>query len=144
MKRLARAALILSFAVGLSGVASAADSSAKLEATPQGKVYRALLAAMKSGNIAAYKKCMVKANGPMIDHDAKEMGKTPKDVLEFLNMVSPDPITLTDLKVTGKKATMSATGQGKMGDGLNYGTVDLAEEDGQWKVVKQSWTNKKN
>jgi hypothetical protein len=29
------------------------------------------------------------------------------------------------------------------GEPLNYGTIDLAEEDGQWKVVEQSWTNKK-
>jgi hypothetical protein len=53
----------------------------------------------------------------------------------------PSDLKLTGLKVEGKKATMNATGM--MDKEVNKGTIQLEEENGQWKVGKQSWTNAK-
>ena len=106
-----------------------------LEATPQGKAYRTLLKTVETGDYEGYKKAMVAEAGKMIDDQTKEMGMTPQKAM------APSDIKLTDLKVEGKKATLSATGKS---DGeTNWGTVELHEENGAWKVGKQSWTNKK-
>jgi hypothetical protein len=69
------------------------------------------------------------------------MGKSPKDMLEFMSMMTPKDLTFTSLKVDGKKATLMATG--KVDAEVNKGTIELAEEDGQWKVGHESWTNAK-
>jgi hypothetical protein len=112
-----------------------------LEATPQAKAYRTLLKTVETGDYEGYKKAMVAEAGKMIDEQTKEMGMTPQKAMEFLKAMSPSDIKLTDLKVEGKKATLSATGKS---DGeTNWGTVELQEENGAWKVGKQSWTNKK-
>ncbi len=141
MKTFVRGALFAVLAVGLVRTARGADDARKLESTPQAKVYRASLKAMKAGDYEAYKKCMMKAAIPQMEEQAKEMKKSPKEVLEFLSMLTPTDITLTALKVDGKKATMTATG--KQDGEVNKGTIELAEEDGQWKVGHQSWTNAK-
>ena len=36
---------------------------------------------------------------------------------------------------------MMATG--KVGDEVNKGTIEFEQEDGQWKIAQQSWTNAK-
>jgi hypothetical protein len=112
-----------------------------LEATPQGKAYRALLKTVEDGDYEAYKKAMVAEAAVEIDKQTKEIGMPPKKAMEMLKALAPSDIKLTDLKVDGKKATLSATG--KSGGETNWGTVELAEENGAWKVGKQSWTNKK-
>ena len=71
----------------------------------------------------------------------KELKKTPKELMEFVKMMSPTDVKLTDLKVDGKKATLSMTGKS---DGqMMKGTADLVEENGQWKIGKQDWSNAK-
>jgi hypothetical protein len=141
MKRLLGIAVASVLVLGLSSAVRAADDTKKLESTPQVKTYRALLAAMKAGDYAAYKKCMVKEAGPQMDEQAKQMGKSPKEVLEFMAMMTPPDVTVTGLKVDGKKATLQASG--KLDNEMNYGTIEMAQEDGQWKVGKQSWANHK-
>ena len=128
-------------AAGAAGAAAASADSKKLESTPQVKAYRAQLAAMKAGDYEAYKKTMVKEAGPQMDKQAKEMGKSPKEVLGFMVMMTPADITITSMKVEGKKATLTASG--KLDGELNKGTIEMAEEDGQWKVGHQSWSNAK-
>ncbi len=140
MKAFFRGALIAVLALAFVRTARAADAK-KIEATPQAKVYRSLLAATKAADYEAYKKCVMKAAIPDMEKQAKEMKKSPKEVLEFLGMMTPSDIVLTSLKVDGKKATMTATG--KMDGEVNKGTIELAEEGGQWKVGHQSWTNAK-
>ena len=142
MKRFVRGTLAAVLALGLCSAVRAADDAKKLESTPQVKGYRALLAAMKAGDYAAYKKCMVKEAGPQMDEQARQMGKTPKEVLGFMAMMTPSDIVVTDMKVDGKKATLHATG--KQEGETNYGTIEMAQEDGQWKVGHQSWSNKKS
>jgi hypothetical protein len=76
-----------------------------------------------------------------IDQQMKDSGMDPKKGMEFLKAMSPTDLKFTSFKVDGKKATLLATG--KVGGELNYGTIEMAEEDGQWKIVQQGWTNKK-
>lgn len=117
-----------------------ADSK-NLEATPQAKAYRALLKAVDAGDFDAYKKCVTKEGVKAIDQQMKESGMEPKKGMELLKMLVPADVKFTSLKVDGKKATLEATG--KVGGEMSKGTIPLEEEDGQWKVGKQSWTNAK-
>jgi hypothetical protein len=119
----------------------AAGKPKNLEATPQAKAYRALEKTVAAGDYEAYKKNMAAESAKGMDQQMKEMGMEPAKGMAFLKAMSPTDLKFTSLKVDGKKATLLATG--KMGGEMNYGTIDLVEEDGQWKVAKQSWTNKK-
>lgn len=140
MRILARMTLAL-LVVTLVSAPTLAGGGKDLEATPQAKAYRALLKTIESGDYEAYKKAMVAEAAADIDKQTKEMGMTPKKAMEFLKAIAPSDVKLTELKVDGKKAMMSATG--KSGGETNWGTIELAEENGAWKVGKQSWTNKK-
>jgi hypothetical protein len=140
MRILTRMTLSVLF-IALVCAPALAGGGKDLEATPQGKAYRALLKTVEDGDYEAYKKAMVAEAAVEIDKQTKEMGMPPKKAMEMLKALAPSDIKLTDLKVDGKKATLSATG--KSGGETNWGTVELAEENGAWKVGKQSWTNKK-
>jgi hypothetical protein len=140
MRILARTTLALPV-LALLAAPALAGGGKDLEATPQAKAYRVLLKAVDDGDYEAYKKAMVAEAAKSIDEQTKEMGMTPKKGMEFLKAMAPTDIKLTDLKVDGKKATLFATGKS---DGeTNWGTIELAEENGAWKVGHQSWTNKK-
>jgi hypothetical protein len=128
------ALLALAFAVA----ARAAQDAA---ASPQAKAYQALLKAVAAGDYAAYKKCMTKAANEGIEKQTKEMNLDPKKVMGMLQAMTPADIKYTAVKVDGKKATLDATG--KVGGEPNWGTINLEEEDGQWKIGQQSWTNTK-
>lgn len=130
-------AILLSLGVSMAAVAGGKD----LEATPQAKAYRALLKAIDAGDYEAYKKCMVADAARDIDAQVKQMGKTPKETMGFFKAMEPTDIKFTSLDVKDKKATLTATG--KNSGEVNKGTIELAEENGQWKVGKQSWTNAK-
>jgi hypothetical protein len=138
MRTLRRIALCVSLlAVSVAGFS--ATQTKDLDKTPQAKAYQELLKAVAAGDYEAYKKSMTKEAAKSIDQQTKEMGLDPKKAMEFLKAMSPKELKLTSLNVDGKKATLMATG--KVGGEMNKGTIDLAEEDGQWKVGKQSWTN---
>jgi ketosteroid isomerase-like protein len=130
----------LALLLGLTLPAFAAGSK-DVESTPQAKVYRASLKAIADGDYPAYTKCMTSEAVKEIEKQTKEMGKTPKDGMELMKMMAPSDVKLTDLKVDGKKAVLTATGKQDKED--VFGSIDLLEENGQWKVGKQSWTNKK-
>jgi Domain of unknown function (DUF4878) len=143
MKAITRSILALGLLLGLSLAAGAAEKAASkdIESTPQAKVYRASMKAIQEGNYDAYIKCMTSEAVKEIEKQTKEMGKTPKDGMEMMKMMAPSDIKFTDLKVDGKKAVLSATG--KMDKDTMKGSIDLAEENGQWKVGKQSWSDAK-
>ena len=119
-------------------------ASNRIEATPQAKAYGVLLKAVAAGDFEGYKKAMTKASAKGINEQIKQSGMDPKKGMEILKAMAPTDLTLTALNVDPKdarKATLEATG--KMGGELNHGTIALEQEDGQWKVANQSWTNKK-
>ena len=118
----------------------AADAK-DLKSTPQAKAYEAVLKAVNAGDFEAYKKAMTKESGKKMDQQIKETKMDPKKGMEFLKAMAPTELKYTNLKVDGKKATLQATG--KVGGEVNKGTIELEQEDGQWKVANQSWTNSK-
>src|SRR5712691_4477757 len=140
MRTLGRTSLSVLAAALLSASAFAAGASKDLEKTPQVKAYRALLKTVDAGDYEAYKNLMAAESAKGMDQQMKDAGIDPKKGMEFLKAMEPTELKITSLKVDGKKATLLATG--KVGGELNYGTIEMAEEDGQWKVVQQSWTNK--
>src|SRR5262245_14446729 len=105
--------------------ARAADSK-NVEDSPQAKAYKALLKAVGAGDFDAYKKCMTKEAAAGIDKQIKDTGMDPKKGMEFLKMMSPTDLKLTNLKVDGKKATLDATG--KVAGEANKGKIALEEE----------------
>ncbi|MEO8348419.1 MAG: hypothetical protein ABI610_05860 [Acidobacteriota bacterium] len=139
MRTLGRTTLVLFLISLASPLALAAGKD--LEATPQAKAYRALLKTVATGDYEGYKKAMTAESAKGMDAQVKEMKMQPKQAMLFLKTMAPTDVKLTDLKVAGKKATLSATG--KSGGEMNYGSIQMAEEGGQWKVVQQSWSNKK-
>jgi hypothetical protein len=141
MRTATRVSLAIAVLFTFALVSRAADTAKDLEATPQGKAYRAQIKAIQTGDYEAYKKSMVAAAGKDMDKQLKDMNKTGKEAMEMMKAMLPSDLKLTDLKVDGKKATMMATG--KMDKEVNKGTIQLEEENGQWKVGKQSWTNAK-
>ena len=122
--------------------AFAAGASKDLEKTAQVKAYRALLKTVDAGDYEAYKKGMAAETAKGMDQQMKDAGIDAKKGMEFLKAMSPTELKFTSLKLDGKKATLEATG--KVGGEINYGTIEMVDEDGQWKVVRQSWTNKKS
>ena len=140
--RLVNRALFVSFAAVLvvsSGLA-AADSK-DLKSSPQVKAYEAVRKAVQAGDFEAYKKAMTKESAKKMDEQIKESKMDTKKGMEFLKAMEPADLRFTDLKVNGKKATLMATG--KVAGEANKGTIELEQEDGQWKVASQSWTNAK-
>jgi hypothetical protein len=131
------AAAVAAILLGLSQTASAADASK----SPQAAAYQTSLKAIAAGDFEAYKKSVTKAARAGIEKDMKEMGMDAKKGMAMLKEMAPSDIKYTAVTVDGKKATLSATG--KMMDEPQYGTIELEEEDGAWKVGHQSWTNKK-
>ena len=128
-------------ALAVSFVALGAGDAKDLEATPQGKAYRVQEKAIKAGDYEAYKKTMTKASAAGMDKQMKEMKMDSKKGMEFMKAMLPTDLKLTSLKVDKNKATMTANG--KIGDEANKGTIEFEQEDGQWKIAQQSWTNAK-
>lgn len=124
-----------------SALTFAAEQTRDLESTPQGKIYRTQEKAIKAGDFEGYKKTMTKASAAGIDKQMKEMGMEPNKGMEMLKALLPTDLKFVSLKVDKTKATLNATG--KMDGEVNKGTIDLEQEDGQWKIAQQSWTNKK-
>jgi hypothetical protein len=141
MRIATRVALLSALLIGLTLSSALAADAKDIEATPQAKAYRALLKAVAAGDFEAYKKSMTKEAAAGIDKQTKEMGLDPKKGMEILKAMTPTDLKLTALKVDDKKATLEATG--KMDKEPNRGTISLEQQDGQWKVANQSWTNAK-
>jgi hypothetical protein len=138
--RIAKRIVVLSaLLIALTFSSARAADSKNLDATPQVKAYKALLKAVAAGDFDAYKKSMTKEAGKGIDQQTKEMGLDPKKGMEILKAMTPSGLKYTSLKVEGKKATLEATGE--VDKEVNKGTIALEQEDGQWKVANQSWTN---
>jgi len=140
MRIAARLSLLLGLCAFAFSSTLAADAK-ELKSTPQAKAYDAVLKAVNAGDFEAYKKAMTKESGKKMDQQIKETKMDPKKGMEFLKAMAPADLKYTNLKVDGKKASLQATG--KVGGEVNKGTIELEQEDGQWKVANQSWTNAK-
>ena len=136
-----RVSLLLSLVAFVHSASARAAETKDLKGTPQVKAYETLLKAVQAGDFEGYKKSMTKAAGKEIDKQIKDTGMDPKKGMGMLKALTPTDLKYTDLKVDQRKATLLATG--KMDGEINKGAIELEQEDGQWKVAKQSWTNSK-
>jgi hypothetical protein len=118
---------------------SSTGSAASAAKSPQAAAYFAWVKAVKAKDFEAWKK-VVPADAPkQLEAQAKEMGKKPADVLEFMGMMTPEENTVTGVKVDGSKATLSVVGKTKGESGTSYGSVQMILEGGSWRIGKQSW-----
>jgi hypothetical protein len=144
MRKTLRSILVLALVLGsylaTPLVARAADSK-DVESSPQAKAYRESVKAIAAGDEKAYARTMTSEANKQMETKAKEIGKTPKELMELLKIMQPSDVKLSDLKVDGKNATMAATG--KSAGETMYGNIELEDENGQWKVRKQRWSNTK-
>ena len=135
MRSSTRVRLALAICVGLVITAAPAWGAQNVEATPQAKAYRAALKAVAAGDYDAYRKTLSSATLKQMDEQTK--GKSPKEVMDFVKMMTPSDVKLTSVKVDGKNATLSA--DAKMDGQAMKGSIALQEEGGQWKVGQPSW-----
>jgi hypothetical protein len=133
---------VLLLATAILSAATPARAAGDAAKSEQAKVYAAWVKAVKAGDLAAWKKLVPAEASQQMEAQAKEMKKTPKEILEFLGAMSPDESTITGLKVDGTKAMLSVTGKTKGEPKPSYGKVELIQEGGAWKVGRQSWTDK--
>ena len=135
MRHAHRVQLVLAVCLGLVLVSTSARAAGDAEGTPQGKAYRAALKAVAAGDYDAYRKTLSSATLKQMDEQTK--GKSPKEVMEFVKMMTPTDVKLTSVKVDGKNATLMA--DAKMDGQAMKGSIALQEEGGQWKVGQPSW-----
>jgi len=135
MRASRRAPLALAVCLGLALASAPARGAQDVEASPQGKAYRAALKAIGAGDYDAYRKTLSSATLKQMDEQTK--GKSPKEVMEFVKMLTPTDVKLTSVKVDGKNATLQA--DAKMDGQAMKGSIALQEEGGQWKVGQPSW-----
>ncbi|HKD17454.1 MAG TPA: hypothetical protein VKG23_06255 [Thermoanaerobaculia bacterium] len=130
-----RVHLALAVCLGLVLSSASALAASDVEATPQAKAYRAALKAVAAGDYDAYRKTLSSATLKQMDEQTK--GKSPKEVMGFVKMMTPTDVKLTSVKVDGKNATLLA--DAKMDGQAMKGSIALQEEGGQWKVGQPSW-----
>jgi hypothetical protein len=135
MRKSIRVSLVLGMCLGLSLAALAASGAQDVEATPQAKAYRASLKAIADGDYDAYRKTLSSATLKQMDEQTK--GKSQKEVMDFMKMMSPTDLKLTSVKVDGKNAMLMASA--KMDGQAMAGSIGMEEEGGQWKVGKPEW-----
>ena len=139
MRNWVRLPVVIGICLGLSLVATSARAAQDVEGTPQAKAYRASLKAIAAGDYQAYRKTLSSSTLKQMDEQTK--GKSPRDVMEFMKMMSPTDVKLTSVKVDGKNATLGASA--KMDGQAMKGSIELQEEGEQWKLGQPSWEQAK-
>ena len=135
MRNRVRLHLLVGICLGVSLASASVRAAQNVEGTPQAKVYRASLKAVAAGDYEAYRKTLSSATLKQMDEQTK--GKSPKEVMEFMKMMSPTDVKLMSVKVEGKKATLAASA--KMDGQAMKGSIELEEEAGHWKVGQPNW-----
>lgn len=106
---------------------SAAEKTSAAK-SPQAKAYESYLRAVRSGDLAALKKCVTKDIAQMLeDPEAKER-------IEMVKSITPAKVEYLRVKESGDAATLEAQSE----DGK--GTIECAREGGAWKIGQQRWS----
>ena len=99
-----------------------------------GKAYTAFDKAARSGNINEMKKYASKTR-PMPDIPAAEM----KEVIEMIKAMRPAKIKVAGGFIDGDHATLTVDGEESGSKAKMVGTIEMALEDGGWKILKEKW-----
>ena len=113
-----------------------ASSGTKLPAGggEPGKAYMAFDKAARSGNFGNMKKLASKTNPPP-DLKPEEM----KAMLELVKAMRPSKIKVTGGFVSGDHATLTVEGEDSSDKKKTTGTIEMALEDGAWKLLAEKW-----
>lgn len=98
-----------------------------------GKAYLAFDKALRSGNINDIKKFVPVDGGGMPPLDPKD--PETKEMIEFLQMMQPKDLKITEGWIAGDEATLTVVGDG----GQSTGTILMKKEQGSWRIRNQSW-----
>ena len=66
--------------------------------------------------------------------------------LQIWKMTNIHAVRVTDEQIKGQKATLTAQGKMNSFSGAivpTWGTIELVKENGQWKLYKENWSDKK-
>jgi hypothetical protein len=132
----------VTFAVPVQAIKAAdeitvdASSGTKLPAGggEPGKAYVAFDKAIRSGNLVELKKQASK-DRPLPELSAEET----KQMLEMLKLMRPAKMKVTGGYVAGDRATLSVEGIDNDSKAKVTGTIEMALEDGLWKIVAEKW-----
>ncbi len=89
--------------------------------------------ALLAGDMDEYKKHASREIIEMLPEDPEELAFG----IEMQQSMFPTVIEIVSSKITGKKAVLAMTG--RRGGKISDGTVTMLQENGKWKVNKQSW-----
>ncbi|MEO8036546.1 MAG: hypothetical protein ABI837_19065 [Acidobacteriota bacterium] len=101
-----------------------------------GKAYTAFDKAARSGNLNEMKKLASKTN-PMPEMKPEEA----KQMVELMKLMRPSKIKILSGYASADHATLTVEGDDPMDKSKAHGTVELAKEDGTWKLLKEQWKN---
>ena len=99
-----------------------------------GKAYMAFDKAARSGNVNELKKLASK-NRPLPDVTPEEM----KEMLAMLKALRPAKVKVNGGFVDGDHATLSTEAEDPESKAKMKGTIEMAREDGAWKVLAEKW-----
>ena len=108
--------------------------------SPQATAYSAYVAAVKAGDVEAWKKLVPSWQANELELDCKLRKKTPKELMAWYAEIPPDDMYFVSVSVKGNEATLRLTGKRKSGEKVK-GEVSLLLEDGSWKIAGQSGDN---
>jgi hypothetical protein len=93
--------------------------------------YKAAYEAMKTKDVAAFKKVMTKKDLEGMEESAKKSGKSSDDMLkEVMNAIPlPKAAETKDEKIDGDRATLQVKNEKDEWD-----TINFVKEDGAWKL----------
>lgn len=115
-----------------------ASSGTKLPANggEPGKVYIAFDKASRAGDLASMKKYASKTS-PLPEMDAEET----KQMLEIMKALRPVKVKITGGFASADHASLSVEAESPFDKKKMNGTIEMAREDGAWKILKEKWKN---
>jgi len=115
-----------------------ASSGTKLPANggEPGKAYSAFDKASRAGDLASMKKYASKT-GPLPEMDAEEL----KQMLEIMKALRPVKVKITGGFASTDHASLSVEAENPFDKKKRNGTIEMAREDGAWKILNEKWKN---
>ncbi len=109
------------------------SASAAASMKPE-KVYEAYFKAMKGNKFDNAKEHMSK---DLINKISDRWSGRLDEALKAMRSVLSSNVRVTDVKITGKKATAMAWGLS--GQHESWADIEFIKEDGAWKITKETW-----
>ena len=134
------ALLVVAWSAGNKGK-EAEKRQQDAEKSPQAVAYRAYVAAVKAGDVEAWKKLVPSREANDLERDSSDQNRTAKEVVSFWAGSIPDEIRFLSVSVKGDKASLRLSGKLSTRQQVvdMHGDIDLVLENGAWKVAYQGY-----